>query len=193
MDSDPVLRRQCHSESCHKHAETTYKQKDVHALRAHIFYNPISQLHTTVSWERCLGSVLRKASHFSWTVMWDSLLVRAPTRDRKVGSSYPGRSGGIIFFSRVNFAWWLLFGVRSTPVSPQWHVKNPGHSAKNAGGRLHLNTHTPLTQRSRSGLTMSLCRHSVKTYPETSSHATCQGTHGHCRLSSLSHCGLILA
>ena len=30
---------------------------------------------------------------------------------------------------------------------PQWHVKDPDHSAKNAGGRLHLNTHTPLTQR----------------------------------------------
>ena len=26
----------------------------------------------------------------------------------------------------------------SPPVSPQWHVKDPGHSAKSAGGRLHL-------------------------------------------------------
>ena len=62
---------------------------------------------------------------------------------------------------------------------PQWHVKDPSHSAKSAGGRLHLNTHTPLTQRSRSGLTMLLSRHCVGTYPETSSHATCQGTFGH--------------
>ena len=31
------------------------------------------------------------------------------------------------------------------PVLPQWHVKDPGRSAKSAGGRLHLNTHTPLT------------------------------------------------
>ena len=38
-----------------------------------------------------------------------------------------------------------------------------------------------------------LLRHSVETYPETSSHATCQGTFGHSRLNSLSHCGLILA
>ena len=59
-------------------------------------------------------------------------------------------------------------------------------------GRLHLNTHTPLTQRNRSGLTTPLSRHSVGTYPETSSHATYQGTLGHSRLSSLSHCGLIL-
>ena len=43
----------------------------------------------------------------------------------------------------------------------QWHVKDPGHSAKSADGRLHLNTHTPMTQRSRSGLTMPLSRHGV--------------------------------
>ena len=72
-------------------------------------------------------------------------------------------------------------------------MKDPGHSAKSADGRLHLNTHTPLTQRSRSGLTMQPSRHSVGTYPETSSLATRQGTLGHSRLSSLSHCGLILA
>ena len=35
------------------------------------------------------------------------------------------------------------FGIRSTPVLPQQHVKNPGDSAKSAGGRLQLNTHTP--------------------------------------------------
>ena len=39
---------------------------------------------------------------------------------------------------------------------------------------------------------MPLCRHSVGAYQETSSHATRQGTLGHSRLSSLSHCGLIL-
>ena len=40
---------------------------------------------------------------------------------------------------------------------------------------------------------MPLSRDIVGTYPERSSHATCQGTFGHSRLSSLSHCGLILA
>ena len=35
------------------------------------------------------------------------------------------------------------FSIRSTLVLPQWHVKDPGHSAKSAGGRLQLNTHTP--------------------------------------------------
>ena len=29
---------------------------------------------------------------------------------------------------------------------PQRRVKDPGHSAKSAGGRLQLNTHTPFTQ-----------------------------------------------
>ena len=31
----------------------------------------------------------------------------------------------------------------------QWHVKDPGHSARSAGVRLHLNTYTPLPRRSR--------------------------------------------
>ena len=126
-----------------------------------------------------------------WTGM--ACWLERRTRDRKVASSNRCRSGGKMFFSRVNFLCWLLFGVRSTPVLPQQHIKDPGHSAKSAGDRLHLNTHTPLTRRSRNGLIMPLSRHCVGTCPETSSHATCQRTFGHSRLSSLSHCGLILA
>ena len=42
--------------------------------------------------------------------------------------------------------------------------KRPQSFCKSAGGRLHLNRHTPLTQRSRSGLTM-LSEHGVETYP----------------------------
>ena len=45
------------------------------------------------------------------------------TRDRKVASLNPGRSRGRIFFSRVNFVCWLLFGVRS----PFGEVFVPGH------------------------------------------------------------------
>ena len=60
----------------------------------------------------------------------DSVLEERRTRDRKVASSNPGRSSGRIFFSRLNFVCWLSFGVRSTPVLPQWHVKDPGNSAK---------------------------------------------------------------
>ena len=79
------------------------------------------------------------------------------------------------------------------PVLPRWRVKDTGHSAKSAGNRLHLKTHTPLTQPSLSGLIKPLSRHSVKTYQETNSHAVCQETFGHTRPSSLSHCELILA
>ena len=35
------------------------------------------------------------------------------------------------------------FDICSTPVLLQKHIKDPGHSAKNAGGRLQLNAHTP--------------------------------------------------
>ena len=60
----------------------------------------------------------------------------------------------------------------------QWHIKDPGHSAKSADGRLHLNRYTPSTQQSQSGLTMPLPWHSEGIYLEMSSHATCQGTFG---------------
>ena len=44
--------------------------------------------------------------------------------------------------------------------------KRPRSFYKSAGGRLHLNTHTLFTQRSRSRLTLPLSRHSVGTYQE---------------------------
>ena len=149
-----------------------------------------------------------RADYHLWRSDWlgsqDSLLLEHRTPGRKVASSNPGRSGRRIFLSTVNFVCWLFFGARSTSVFPQWHVTPPppkkkkqqqknGHSVRSAGGMLHLNTPTPLTKRSRSGLTMPLSRQSVETYQETSSHATRQGKLGHTRLSSLSHCGLILA
>ena len=81
----------------------------------------------------------------------DSLLLKRRSRDRKVASSNPGRIGGGIFFSGVNFVCWLLFGVRFTPVFLQWQVKDPGQSAKSASGRLHLNMQTLLTPQSRKG------------------------------------------
>ena len=35
------------------------------------------------------------------------------------------------------------FSIRSTPVLPQKHVKDPGYFAKSAGGRLQIDTHAP--------------------------------------------------
>ena len=137
---------------------------------------------------RCAAHVIRNAVQ-AGIACW----LERQTHDQKVASLNPGRSSGRIFFSRVNFVCWLLIGVRCTLVLPQWHIKDPGHSAKSAGGRLHLNTHTPFTHWSRSGLTMPLSRQSVEIYQETSSHATRQGILGHSHLSPLSHCRLILA
>ena len=65
-------------------------------------------------------------------------------------------SSGLIF--RV-----LLIQCPFHPVLLQWHIKDLDHSAKSAGGRLHLNVYTPLTQRSWNGLTV-LSRHSLGTY-----------------------------
>ena len=113
----------------------------------------------------------------------DSSLVVCQTCHWKVANSNPGRNDGRTLFSGVNFVRWLLFRVCSTPMLLQWHLKDLRHSAKSAGGRLDLNMLTPLTQRSWSELTMQLFRHSVGTYPETHSHATCQATFGHSHLT----------
>ena len=123
----------------------------------------------------------------------DRLLVENQTHDQKVASSHPSRSRRTIFFSGVNSVCWLVFVVCSNPMLPQWHIQDPSHSAISASGRLHLNTQIPLTQWSQSWLTMLLSRHSVGTYPEKRSYATCQGTIGHSRLRSLNHCEPILA
>ena len=110
---------------------------------------------------------------------WDSLLVEHRTHDRKVASSNPSRSGKRIFLSRANFLCWLLSGVRSAPVLSRWHAKDPGHSAKSAGGRLYLNTHAPTTKQNQSGLTMPLSRHSVGTYKGISLHQYMQLIRNH--------------
>ena len=65
------------------------------------------------------------------------------TGNRKVTGLSPSRSGRRIFFSGSTFSADSYFGIHSTPVLPQQHVKNLGHSAKSAGGRLQLNAHAP--------------------------------------------------
>ena len=137
----------------------------------------------------------RHSKPFKWSR--DGLLVRAPDSWPN-GCEFESRQEQRENFSSPELtlcadSYSVSVPPPPTPVLPQWHVKDPGHAAKSASGRLRLYTHTPLTQRSRSGLTMPLYRHSVGTYPETSSHAACQGTFGHSRLSSLGHCGQILA
>ena len=95
------------------------------------------------------------------------MLVRAPDSSSK-GCQFESRQKrrqNFLLHSQLCVLTLIPCPFRSTPVLPQWHVKDPCHSAKSAGGRLHLNTYTPLTQRSQSGLTM-LSRRSVGTYWE---------------------------
>ena len=58
------------------------------------------------------------------------------TRDRKVVGSNPYRSSGEFSSPGSTFCVDSYFGIRSTTVLPQQHVKDAGHSAKSAGGRL---------------------------------------------------------
>ena len=65
------------------------------------------------------------------------------TRDRKDAGSRPCSSGEKFSTPGSTFYADFYFGIRYTPVLPQQHVNNPGHSAKSAGGSLQLNTHAP--------------------------------------------------
>ena len=73
-----------------------------------------------------------------------------PSRDSSVVRALDSLSKGHWFESRqkrrqifIFLLFYFHFGIRSNPVLPQWHVKDPGHFAKSAGGRLRLNTHAP--------------------------------------------------
>ena len=122
----------------------------------------------------------------------DSLLVRVPDSWSKGCQFESWQERWKNFLLQSKLCVLTLIQCPFHPLVTTVARKSPGHTAITAGGRLHLNTHTSLSQRSQSGLTMPLSRHSVGTYQETSSHATRQGALGYSRISSLSHCGLIL-
>ena len=68
-------------------------------------------------------------------------MVEQQTHDRKVKAGIPSREQQVTFSSqKLTFCADCYFGIHSTPVLPQQHIKDPGHSAKGAGGRLHLHT-----------------------------------------------------
>ena len=106
-------------------------------------------LTRTHSMQKCLGKSLLSSSHKmtlkqqinsgAGIAQW----LDHRTRDWKVAGSNPCWNGGRIFFSRVDFLCWLLFRYPFHPRVTTVARKNPGHSAKSAGGRLQLNTHTP--------------------------------------------------
>ena len=48
-----------------------------------------------------------------------------------------------------------FLGISSTPVLPQQCIRDSGHSAKSAGGRLQLNMRTPQTQQAKTTILVS--------------------------------------
>ena len=65
------------------------------------------------------------------------------TRNWKVAGSNPCWSGGIIFFSRVDFLCWLLFRYSFHPRVTAVARKRSRSFCQKCRGRLELNTHTP--------------------------------------------------
>ena len=63
--------------------------------------------------------------------------------DWKVAGSNPCRSGGRIFFSRVNLLCWLIFWYPFHPCVTTVACKRPQSFCQSAGGRLQLNMHAP--------------------------------------------------
>ena len=124
-------------------------------------------------------------SHFFWWQLHASL-VGSPA------GAEGGDGGGGSFLLQSSLSALTLITVSLQPLYYHSSTKKilvilP----KGQENRLQLNTQTLLTQRCRTWLTM-LSRHSVETYRETSSHESRQGTLVRSRLSSPSHCGLIL-
>ena len=78
---------------------------------------------------------------------WDSLLVTALDSWSKGSEfeSWQERQENFLLGSQLCVLTLIQCQSPPPPMLPQWHVKDPNHSAKSAGGRLHLNTHTPLT------------------------------------------------
>ena len=115
------------------------------------------------------------------------------TRDRKVADSNPGRSGGRIFFARVNF---FVLNLIRCPFHPRVTAvarKRPRSFYQKCRWQVTLKHAHTLDPTKSKWADYAAVRACVGTYQERSSNATRQGILGHSRLSSLGHCGLILA
>ena len=70
-------------------------------------------------------------------------MIEQQIHDRKVTGSSPSRIGRQISSPGSASFTDSYFSNHSTPVLPLKHVKDAGHSAKSADGRLQLNPHLP--------------------------------------------------
>ena len=68
--------------------------------------------------------------------VWIAQLVERWSRDWKVVGLIPSRSGRESSSSELTFCGYTYFGDCSTPVLPQWHVKDPCHPAKKCRWRV---------------------------------------------------------
>ena len=85
----------------------------------------------------CECELFGATEHSFWGAAIAQWLERQ-ARDLKVPGSSPGRNGGRIFFSRVNFLCWLLFWYPFYPCVTAVACKRSQSFC-----RLQLNTHTP--------------------------------------------------
>ena len=105
------------------------------------------------------------------------------TRDRKVASSNPGRSGRRIFFFRVNCACCLLFCVRSTPTSITAVArKRPQSFCQKCKRKVTPKNAYNLDLKKSEWADNAAVQAWCGSLSETSSHATRQGKLGHSRL-----------
>ena len=81
-------------------------------------FNVIHHAFHIIAFFRHLIHLLCHIIHLLWSHMGAGIAcwLQHQTHDRKIASSNPSRSSRRIFFSRVNFVCWLLFGVRSAPM-----------------------------------------------------------------------------
>ena len=89
--------------------------------------NEVLQNKFIIPWRAGIG----KSQSTGLVIERSQVRVRQERRDNFL----QGQLAGLTYFG---------IGIHSTPVLPQQHVKDPCHSARNAGSRLQLNTHAPL-------------------------------------------------
>ena len=153
------------------HTRTTWMKQETRSVACAVLLESSGQVQwfEAKSWDLHIEENSQTLRTTPWRVMMhnhtnggrDSLLVRAPDLWSK-GCEFESRQERREHFLLQSELCVLTlircpFHPRVTAVAR----KGPGHSAKSADGRLHLNMHTSWTQRSRSGLTVPLFRHSV--------------------------------
>ena len=103
-------------------------------------------------WGPCLASWsvtwARRLAWMAWTMgktmgSGDGSVIRALdswAKSRRFESLQEWRES---FLLQGQLSVLTYFGIHSTPMLPQQHIKDHGHSAKSAGSKLQLNMHAP--------------------------------------------------